>query len=202
MWHHKRLSTNQSGYTLTELFVVIIVIGIVVIGFYTIFNNTFSQYYYLQRSGMQFADLSSSSQRVANVLRGSTDILAANDQGVIVYAYFYPNNQHVSHIRYYVDPNDKAIKADVTPMTNNPPAGQQVADKRRTYTILKSYRQNGSERLFTYLDSSGASLATPIQDLHTIKGIRINLSTPETETSSDNVTTTLSVSLRNRKTNL
>jgi hypothetical protein len=73
----------------------------------------------------------------------------------------------------------------------------------RTVTIIENFYSAPSVNTFEYLDAAGATLSTPIADLHTIKGMRVSLAVPITLPSqTGNDTITSQVSLRNRKTNL
>lgn len=197
-----RRKLNQAGFTMTELLVVITLIGIASLGLITFTNSTTRQYLGLQKDATAFSDLSQQSQRITNVLRGATDITEAEHDSITVYAYFFPNNEYVSQIRYYLNPSKTTLYADVTPMTSNPPVGTPITAQLKTYTIIPYYQAQGIN-LFEYQDSSGTELSLPITELQTIKGIRISLKTPSDGTQ-DNSSQTIKteVSLRNRKTNL
>ncbi len=177
--------------------------AIVSIIFFTVFNTSITQYFNLQKTGSQFSDLAFSSQRVANVLRGTTDFIDIGNNDVTVYAYFYPNNTYVSKIRYYLNAQNNVLLADVTPMTANPPTGVPITGSKKTYTIIENYYKAPSVNLFTYLDASGNTLTLPVSDQHIIKGMQVVLAVPGTGASpNSNQTMTLNISLRNRKTNL
>lgn len=171
--------------------------------FYTGFNTSFREYLYLQKTGTQFAEMATSAQRLANVLRGSTDIITVDNNDLTVYAYFYPSDQYVSQVRYYLNSTNTVLYADVTPMSTNPPAGTPVTANKKTYTIISNYYKATGTDLFTFLDSSGATLTLPVSDQHIIKGIKVNLVVPGADgAGTTNKTITLTVGLRNRKTNL
>jgi prepilin-type N-terminal cleavage/methylation domain-containing protein len=195
-------SSRNSGFTLVEILVVMLMIGIISTVFFTSFNTATTQYLYLQKSGIQFSELSASSHRLANVLRGTTDFIATADNEVTVYAYFAPNNNYVSQIRYYLNSTNTALMADVTPMTANPPIGTPVTSGKVTYTIISNFYKAPGVNLFTYLDSGGNTLALPVSDQHIIKGIKLALAVPGSGSSAANQTMNLNVGLRNRKTNL
>lgn len=194
--------TDLKGFTIPELVVVIVLIGIVGTAFFTFTNTSINQYLSLQQEGYVFNDLATQSQRVAKVLRGLTDITAATQNEISVYAYFSPQDTYVSLIRYYKNLSGTILYADVTPMTQNPPNGTLKTAELKTYTIMDNFYSAPGVNLFEYLDSAGAVIPQPIADLHTIKGIRVNLAVPTKTPSISNDAMTLSVSLRNRKTNL
>ncbi len=198
MLRHKL--TSQQGFTIVELTMVIIVIGIVVPMFYLFFNNSLSQYLTLQKDGSDFTDLAYQSQRIGNVLRGATDIVSVSADDISCYAYFSPNDTYVSLIHYYKTAGNTQMLADVTPMTANPPIGSLITAKKQTFKIINNFYQSPSLSTFVYLDETGAPLTLPIADEHTIKGVQVNLAAKGGDNSNQAIT--LQVSLRNRKTNL
>jgi hypothetical protein len=197
------LSRRNAGITVAELLMAMSLLAIIIVIAYPFFNTTLRQFFTLEQEGLMFGQLSMQSQRVGKVLRGATDITQATNTQVTVYAYFAPNDAYVSLIRYYKNPAGTKLFADVTPMSANPPAGTLLTAQQRTVTIIDNFYSSPTVNTFEYLDAAGATLTTPIADLHTIKGIRVNLAVPITLPSqSGNDTITTEVSLRNRKTNL
>lgn len=202
MSRHKNpiLNLAQRGFTIVELTVVILLVGIISTFAFTFFNTSTNQYLALQQDADSFNGLASHYQRLANVLRGLTDITAASANEITLYAYFSPNDAYVSLIRYYIYQNK--MLADVTPLTSNPPNGTLITSSQKTYTIINNFYSTPGVDTFVYLDSSGSTLALPISDLHTIKGLTVNLAVPSKSPSNTSQALTLQVSLRNRKTNL
>lgn len=193
----------SDGFTLIELLITIVVIGVVSTAMYTMFVSSINQFFGLQQDSMRFGDLALQSQRVASILRGLTDITAATDDDITVYAYFSPNDNYVSLIRYYKANGNTVMLADVTPMSANPPIGTPITANKKTYTIMNPFYADPNVKTFVYLDSVGTTIPTPITDLHTVKGIQVNLAVPsDTPVASGNQAISLQVSLRNRKTNL
>lgn len=197
----RNLRTDQRGFTLVELTTVMIVVVLAAITMYGFFSSSFARYFNLQKDSTNLSELSVQSQRVANVLRGSTDVISVANNELSVYAYFAPADTYVSQIRYYRSADNKILYADVTRMTANPPIGTPIPSTLKTYTIISDFHQGAGINLFTYLDASGNALTTPISDLKTIKGIRVTLTSPSSTPNVDH-TTSVQVSLRNRKTNL
>ena len=196
-------AAKDSGYSLVEVMVTLALVSILSIVLFTGVNTTYSQYLYLQKSGTQFAEMASSSQRIANVLRGTTDMVSVGSNDLTVYAYFYPNDAYVSKVRYYLNAQNNVLLADVIPMTGNPPGGTPITANQKTYTIMSKYYKATGVDLFTFLDAAGNALALPVSDQHIIKGITIKLVAPGADgTATTNKTMTLTVGLRNRKTNL
>lgn len=198
-----RDSSNKRGFTIIELLLTIVIITILGTAFYTMFGTSINQFLGLQQDGMRFGDLALQSQRIAAILRGSTDITEATNDDITVYAYFSPNDDYVSLIRYYKTDANTKLLADVTPMTANPPIGTPITANKKTYNIMNPFYADPNVKTFVYLDSAGTTLPTPIADLHTIKGIQVNLAVPsDSPTVNGNQSISLQVSLRNRKTNL
>jgi len=177
-----------------------VVAGLLAITFYSLVNNSFIQYFSLQKDGTEFTELASQSQRLANVLRGTTDIVSESSNDITCYAYFSPNDAYVSQIHYYKNANNTQLLADVTPMSANPPTGALLTAQKKTFTIISDFYQSPTLNTFAYLDDSGAVMSLPITDEHTIKGIQVNLAARGAHNSDQAIS--LQVSLRNRKTNL
>lgn len=194
---------NQLGFTIAELSVVLVIAAIVSLTAYTIFSTTLNQYFGLQQDGSEFTNLATQSQRIANVLRGTTDIVSATNNDLVAYAYFSPNDSYVSQVHYYLNAQSDVLYADVTPMTANPPIGTLITNQKSTHTIIDNYHPLSGLDLFVYLDSVGNPLPMPIADEHAIKSIQINLAVPaDHPTPNGNQQMSLQVNLRNRKTNL
>ena len=178
-------------------------IGIVLAMAIPIFTSTFKNYFGLQYTNEQFTSIASQAQRIANVIRGLSDINAVNADDLDIYAYFYPNDAYVSQVKYYLSADQTKLYADVTPMTANPPLGTLITANKKTYTIIDNFKKVSGTPLFEYIDQSGNALPLPISDTDTIKSIRINLAVKkDIGADSGQQTMSLSVSLRNRKTNL
>jgi prepilin-type N-terminal cleavage/methylation domain-containing protein len=193
----------RGGFTLIEVLIAMVLTGVVSTVLYTFFITSFNQYFALQNDGMVFGDLATQSQRLAMVLRSTTDITQATNTEITAYAYFSPDDTYVSQIHYYVSTNGKQLLADVTPMTANPPNGTLQTSLIRHYTIIDNFYTVSGVNTFSYLGTGTAALTTPIADLHTIKQIAISLASPTKAPSANGYDQiSVQVMLRNRKTNL
>ena len=204
MLHRKQnvRGQNAQGFTIIELAISISVISVVTIIIYTIFNTSFLNYLGLQRNNIAFDTMNRNSQRIATVVRGLTDITLADANELTFYSYFSPNDNYVSLVHYYLDGSNPSLRADVTPLNANPPSGTPQSSRKQSFTVIEQFVAQTTPT-FEYLDSSGATLSQPIADLHTIKGIRINLAQKiDDPKQTETTTNSLTVSLRNRKTNL
>lgn len=192
---------SQGGFTLVELLVVISVLAVMVASFGTFFTNYLILYSKYQKDGTDFTELAQQSQRVADVLRGVTDLVSVSANDLTAYAYFSPVDTYVSQVRYYLNANATAVMVDITPMTANPPIGVPIPASKKTYTIISDYYQAPGGSLFNYYDASNTPMALPISDEHSIMDIQVNLAEVGSHAKNgQNLSTT--VSLRNRKTNL
>jgi len=192
---------EEAGFTLVELLIVISLVAIMFISFGTFFTNYMILYSKYQKDSTNFTELANQSQRVAEVLRGLTDITAESTNSITVYAYFSPVDSYVSQVKYYLGSGNKSLLADVTPMTANPPNGTLITASKKTYTVISNYYQASGVNLFNYYDASATQMTLPIADEHSIMDIQVNLAVPGTHTSTGQ-TLSITVSLRNRKTNL
>jgi hypothetical protein len=186
---------------LVELLVVIVMVGIMGVAMMTFFKSSLFGYLDMQKTASNFTDLAAQSQRIANVIRGATQITDAQDNSLEMYAYFYPTDTYVSKIKYYLNPTSTQLMADVTPMSANPPVGTEITASKETYTIIGGFKQLAGVKLFQYLNSAGSLLTPPVSDQFTIKSVRINLGAA-TSSATGNQVMSLDVNLRNRKTNL
>lgn len=194
---------ERSGFTIIEVLIAITLSAIFSTIMYTFFVTSFNQYFAMQQDGMVYSDLATQSQRIAMVLRSSTDITQATDTEITAYAYFSPNDTYVSQIHYYLSANNKKMLADVVPMTANPPSGALLTGQTRHYTIVDNFYLVSGIKTFSYLGTGTTTLTTPISDLHTIKQIAVNLASPTSAPSASGYDQIkIQVMLRNRKTNL
>lgn len=197
------MPTGQAGFTLVELMVSITLIAIISTTFLVFFKSSLFNYLNLQTDATSFTQLDTQAARVSNVLRSSTNIVSADANDIVVYAYFYPSDTYVSLLHYYVVTTKgvKQLKADLTPMSANPPLGTALSAQMRTFVVIDNLYIPTNANLFEYLSSTGVNLTLPIADLQTIKAIRVNLAA-KTATGAGNQAINIQVSLRNRKTNL
>lgn len=205
MLHHSSprpiAGQGEAGFSLVELLVVISLVAIVIASFASFFTNYLILYSKYQQDSTSFTELAHQSQRISDVLRGVTDLVAVGANDLTAYAYFAPTDTYTSQVRYYVNPAGTAIMVDVTPMTANPPIGTLITASKKTYTIVNNYYQAPGSRLFNYYDAGGTVLSLPVSDQHSILQIQVNLATTASH-SANGQTLSITTSLRNRKTNL
>lgn len=192
----------QHGFTIIELMISIVIIGIISSTFMVFFKSTIFNYINLQSDASAMTQINTQESRITQVLRGVTGITSASDNDFVGYSYFYPQDSYASVVHYYIKTTGgvKQIKADVTPMTSNPPIGTPITSKLKTYTVIDSFYQPSGVTLFSYLDSGGSTIGTPISQLQSIKSIQVNLAVPLSN--GGNQVLNVQVSIRARKTNL
>ncbi len=200
MFCHKL--TNQKGFTILELVIVITLIGMLSTIFLVVFKSTIFNYLGLQKQATSFGQMSAQADRIANVLRGATSIEAAGDNDLTVYAYFYPSDAFVSQVRYYVTTSNgvKRLYADLTPMTANPPLGTLETAKKKSLLLIDNFYQSTGKKLFAYLNANGALITTPVSDLAVVKTVQISLSTEVDNGGVQDID--VQILLRNKKNNL
>lgn len=193
---------DQAGFTITELLITFIVVLAVGVTFYTLFKSTVFSFITMQADASSSVQVNSQAYRLATVLRGATGITSADQNEIILYSYFYPSDEHVSLLRYYLQPAGGTVRlmADLTPMSANPPIGTPVSAEQRSFVIVENYHQAPGVSLFTYLDAGGNSITAPVSDLTMIKGVKVTVAAKTSNNAYHSQT--VQVSIRNRKTNL
>ena len=193
-----RVLKTEAGFTLVELMVTIALVVVIGLTFFLFFQSNSTNYLSIQKDSTSMTTLSAQATRVANVVRSLTGIVSADNNDLIIYAYFYPSDAYVSKLHYYIAGGQ--LRADMTLMTANPPTGTPITTSTKTYVIVPSFYQPTGTNLFNYYDSGNVLLTAPVSDTNTIKMIQVNMATNLTGTANQQLN--VQISLRNRKTNL
>lgn len=193
----KQLLKDTSGFTIVEMMIVIVVGSLLIGSFTTLYNNNIIFLFNEENNNLSLNQLELESQRIGNVLRGATQIVSASANNLSFYAYFYPSDQYVSLVNYYVNSSNNQVLANVTPMTSNPPIGTPITNETQSYTIIDNYFNPSGTSLFQYYDSGNNLLSEPISSVQSIVGVQINLSAPLAGFSGKNQSLNYFVDLRN-----
>ena len=188
---------------MTELIVVMSIMSILLVTVYIFTSSSISSFMRLQAEGLARSTLAEGSFRITKVVRGINYIEAANADTLTAYSYFAPDDQYTSKIRYYLNPSQTKLLADVTPMTADYPVGALITAQTKTITVVNNFYKISGQPTFKYYDANYTELVGPVSDLPSIKNITVRLFVKKYESNAtDYVSTEVTVSLRNRKSNL
>lgn len=190
---------NQKGFTLTEMIIVLVTLGIVLSAMYTFFGNSMNQYIKMQDDGLAFSEVSAGSQQISSVLRGVTQIADAQANSLTIYAYFSPQDTHESLVKYYLNNDNSKLLADITPCSANYPNCVVTGITPKTVTVVDKFYKTSSP-IFQYLNSDNIAVATG--DINSIKNIQTTLAVKPNASVTNPTLITNYINLRNKKTNL
>lgn len=196
---HRRANWSQAGYSLIELLVVMVLTTMLAVPLVIFSYKGLSSYEFLQAQSNTSIELSSLSERIAKVLRGTTGIVAASANTLTIYGYFSPADSEIKRIRYFISGTNLNIgvtrpDSAVQPLTyNNYP---EVITTTRVDLAM------AANPMFTYYDDSGNLLPAGFANSQ-IKAIGIYVAAnPRTNQLSVPIAVATRVTLRNFKTNL
>lgn len=194
---------GQKGFTVTELVVVMSIMSLLLVTVYVFTSSSISSFMRLQAEGLARSTLAEGSFRITKVIRGINYIEVADADTITAYSYFAPDDQYTSKIRYYLNPAQTKLLADVTPMTADYPVGSLLTAQTKTVTVIDNFYKISGQPTFKYFDANYTPLTSPVADLPSIKNITVRLFVKKYESNAaDYVSTEVTVSLRNRKSNL
>lgn len=197
MLRHSSLGT--AGYSLIELLVVIVLMIVVTIPLVTFTIKGMSSYQFLQDQSNTSEELSTLSERVAKVVRGTTKVVTAQSNTLTIYGYFSPQDTVVKQIRYFINGNN--LEIGVTPPSGTAP-NYTYNPANEVVSIVRVDLSMGATPMFTYYDDSGTALPNGFANGQ-IKEIGIYVAAnPDTNRVSVPLSVTTRVTLRNFKTNL
>ncbi|QQR52621.1 prepilin-type N-terminal cleavage/methylation domain-containing protein [bacterium] len=190
---------NQRGYSLLELIIVISLMSVVAIPLIMFTSRGIASYEFMQLQSDTSTDLSILSQRMGKVIRGTTNVIDAQNNSLTIYGYFSPQDTIVKKIRYFI--NGTHLNIGVTPPTGTAPNyTYNVADEVVTTTRVDLAM--GGQSMFTYYDDTGTILPNGFA-VSQIKAIGLYVAAnPDTTRLSVPISLTTRVTLRNFKTNL
>ena len=189
----------QGGYTLIELLVVVVLVGILSVPLAIFTFQGMQSYQYLQDQSNTSIELSTLSERIAKVVRGTTGVVTAQSNTLTIYGYFSPADSVVDEISYFVSGNNFEVGV-ISPTGTAPNYTYNVANEK--IKILRSDLSMGATPIFTYYDSAGTALANGFSTNQVYQiGITV-AANPNTTRLNVPVSISTRVTLRNFKTNL
>lgn len=153
----------------------------------------------MQAQSNTSTELSALSARIGKVVRGTTNIIEAQDNTLIIYGYFSPQDTVVKKIRYYISGSN--LNIGVTPPSGTAPnytyiAGDEVITTSRVDLVMAGVP------MFKYYDDAGNLLPNGFA-VSQVKAVGIYVAAnPRVKQLSVPVAVTTRVTLRNFKTNL
>lgn len=190
---------SQSGFTLLELLIVIVITSLIAIGLGTFTVNSLNTYQYAVAQVNSSNDVLNYIDRLSKVIRGTTSIVTATSSSIVFYGYFSPRDAVPDKIRYFVSGTTLQsgnIQASGTgPNYTYDPATEVVKTLATNLAV-------GSTPVFTYYDDLGNQL-TGAFSASQIKQVGIYIAVnPQPARVPIAISSQTRITLRNMKTNL
>lgn len=189
---------NQRGMTLLEVTIVMtifLIISTIVLSF---FPKTVNDFYKIQATNFVTVEQVRVLDRIAQVLRGSANIVNAQPSILTTHAYFWPNDEKPSRVTYEYDAASKTVLVEWIPASGSAPSYTYNSADRKTAVLLRNIEL--TEDLFKYYDKNGGPGPFSLASYKNISKITISLH--KKPTTSGNIQSTnlqTSVVLRNTK---
>src|SRR5476651_1538352 len=145
----------SSGFSLIELLFVMMLTSMIAIPLATFAYKGLSSYEFLQAQSNTSTELSTLSQRMGKVIRGTTGIIDAQANTLTIYGYFSPQDTVVKKIRYFISGTN--LNIGVTPPSGTAPNYTYPA-ANEVITTTRVDLAMGANSMFTYFDDSGTQL--------------------------------------------
>jgi hypothetical protein len=189
----------EEGFTLLELLIAALLTGMLAIPLMFFTFKGLSSFQFLQSESNTSTELSTVSEAVAKVVRGTTSVITAQPNTLTVYAYFDPDDTVVKQVRYFVSGTN--LDVGVTPPSGTAP-NYTYPSANEVVTTLYSNLVMGSNSMFTYYDNAGNQLPNGYTtgEVNQV-GIYV-AANPDANQETVPIELTTRVTLRNFKTNL
>jgi prepilin-type N-terminal cleavage/methylation domain-containing protein len=190
---------GQRGYSLIELLVVISITTAIAVPLTNFMIKGLTGYNFLQAQSDTALELNTLADRITKVVRGATSVDTAQNNTLIIYGYFSPQDTVIKKIRYFV--NGTNLNIGVTPPTGTAPSytydpANEVITTTRIDLVM------GGNSLFTYYDDVGNQLTGAFQ-VSQIKQIGLYVAAnPNAKQVPVPISISTKVTLRNLKVNL
>lgn len=195
----RRASSNEYGYSMIELLIVITITGLIAGPLTVLAIKGVTSYTFLEAQSNTSVELNILINRITKVVRGATSVDTASPNTLIVYGYFSPQDSTIKKIRYFISGTN--LNIGVTPPSGTAPnytynSASEVITTTRVDLVM------GSKSLFTYYDDAGNVLSTSFLPSQ-VKNIGIYLAAnPSAKQVPVPISLSTRVTLRNLKTNL
>lgn len=195
----KMHGTTEDGFTLLELTIAALLTGMLAVPLMTFTFKGLSSFQFMQTESNTSVELSTVSEQMAKVIRGTTSVITAQANTLTVYAYFDPADTVVKQVRYFVSGNN--LDVGVTPPSGTAP-NYTFPSQNEVVTTLYSNLVMGSTPMFTYYDNANNQLS-PGFTTSEVNQVGIYVAAnPSPNQVTVPIALTTRVTLRNFKTNL
>jgi prepilin-type N-terminal cleavage/methylation domain-containing protein len=190
---------TESGFTLLEVLIAMVLTGLLAIPLAMFSIRGLQSYQFLQSESNTSTELSTLTEQMAKVIRGTTSVITAQSNTLTVYAYFDPDDTTVKQVRYFVSGNK--LEVGVTPPSGTAP-NYTFPSANEVVTTLYSNLVMGSTPMFTYYDNTNTQLPNGFTTSEVNQvGIYV-AANPAPNQETVPIALTTRVTLRNFKTNL
>ncbi len=194
-----KLRLDEAGYSLIELLVVMVLTTMIAIPLVIFTYKGLTSYEFLQAQSNTSIELSTLSERIAKVLRGTTGIVSAGPNTLTIYGFFSPADTEVKKIRYFISGTNLNIGVTKPDSASQPYTYNNYAEVITTTRVDLSM---GATPMFVYYDDSGNVLSSGFATSQ-IRAVGLYVAAnPRTKQLSVPIAVSTRVTLRNFKTNL
>lgn len=193
-------SSRQSGFSMVELLISTLLVGIMSGVIFIFFSSAFENFFKIQQSSIVTNDKIQVIYRMAQVIRSGTTITEASSSALTIYAYFSPQDSVLSQVRYSYSSTAKTVTVERIKAVGSAPNYTYPAANKETRVLLRETSLSGD--LFSYRDANGTAGTFSIDTFKDIKTVIVDLNTARDFKTSDASQLKTSVEIRNRKTNL
>ena len=146
---------SEGGYTLLELTVVGVLTALIAIPLMYFTFKGLQSYQFLQTESNTSTELSTITEQMAKVIRGTTSIVTAQSNTLTILTYFNPDDTIEKQVRYFV--NGTNLEVGVTPPSGTAP-NYTYPSANEVVTTMYSNLSMGGNPMFTYYDDTNTQL--------------------------------------------
>lgn len=172
--HEITSHSKQSGFSIVELLVAMIIISILSGIVYIFFSSSINDFIKIQTTNNVTTDRTRAMNRMIQVIRGVNRIEVAADNNLTVYTFFSPTDNIPSKVTYNYKPELKKIEVTHVLAEGVAPNYTYDTADAKTHTILSEIEL--SKPLFNYVDKLGGTGPFDDTNYNNITQIGISLS--------------------------